>query len=165
MISPIVMPQLMTTMMIFVQDRELNLIKCRIATYALPIGAINFMNTMTKTISMFSMISDLGPSKNFSRNFIKIPSNIELADPKNFICFGMDLLIGAGVDLLIGAEATLSLFLSCQINLTEGMDSIVERFNHCASLGKNFISSLKNLCVTLRCANLRDNRHSNMAIH
>jgi len=44
------------------------------------------------------------------------------------------------------------------------MGNISKRFNHCASLGENFISSFKNLRVTSRCANSRDNRHSNMAI-
>ncbi|XP_011859008.1 PREDICTED: uncharacterized protein LOC105556521 [Vollenhovia emeryi] len=141
----------MTTATIFIRDRELKLIKCRalldtcatanfiseglarrlrlpITTCALPVGAINSMNTISKGVIRITIqslhsefrkdlqcltipvISDLVPSEIFPRDSITIPSNIKLADP--------EFHLPRPVDLLIGAGATLSLFSIGQINLS-----------------------------------------------
>ncbi|XP_018393048.1 PREDICTED: uncharacterized protein LOC108772091 [Cyphomyrmex costatus] len=108
-----------------------NLARCLrlpITSCALPISAINSTNTMTKGVlrviirsldNKFNKelvcltiptIADLVPSEKFPRNSIKIPSNIELTDPSFHLPRRVELLIGAG--------ATLSLFSSGQISLT-----------------------------------------------
>lgn len=152
-ISPTCTPQLITTATIFVQDRDLNMSKCRalldtcatanfiserlvrhlklpITSCALPVGAINSMNTVSKGIIQITIqslhnefrknllclsipiISDLVPSEIFPRHSIKIPSNIKLADPEFHLPRPIDLLIGAGT--------TLSLFSIGQIDLSQG---------------------------------------------
>lgn len=145
----------MTTATIFVQDRDLNMIKCRalldtcttanfiserlarylklpITSCALPVGAINSMNTVSKGVIQITIqslhnefrknllclsiptISDLVPSE-ISRDITSnkiLHSNINLADPEFHLPRPIDLLIGAGT--------TLSLFSIGQIDLSQG---------------------------------------------
>ncbi|XP_011867405.1 PREDICTED: uncharacterized protein LOC105561748, partial [Vollenhovia emeryi] len=125
----------MTTATIFIRDRELKSMKCRalsdtcatanfiseglarrlrlpITTRALPVGAINSMNTTSKGVIRITIQSlhNLVPSETFPRDSITIPSNIKLADP--------EFHLPRPVDLRIGAEVTLSLFSIGQINLS-----------------------------------------------
>ncbi|XP_070170934.1 uncharacterized protein [Polyergus mexicanus] len=114
----------------FISERLARHLKLPITSCALPVGAINSMNTVSKGIIQITIqslhnefrknllclsipiISDLVPSEIFPRHSIKIPSNIKLADPEFHLPRPIDLLIGAGT--------TLSLFSIGQIDLSQG---------------------------------------------
>ncbi|XP_025997408.1 uncharacterized protein LOC113005754 [Solenopsis invicta] len=160
-ISPAIAPQLMTTAKVFVRNGESNLIPCRalldacatanfitedfakilslpIASCAIPIGAINAMNTVSKgvvritiqsthnessknlTCLLVPTIADWVPSEVFPRETITIPANIKLADPEFHLPRPINLLIGSG--------ATLSLFSIGQIDLSHnGCDLYLQK--------------------------------------
>jgi len=112
----------------FISERIIKKLHLSIIPHSVQIGAINAINTVLKglvqvviqsthddfsknlTCLTISAVADLIPSEVFSRNTIKIPRNIRLADP--------DFHLPRAVDLLIGSGATLSLLSIGQINLS-----------------------------------------------
>ncbi|XP_011689951.1 PREDICTED: uncharacterized protein LOC105451279 [Wasmannia auropunctata] len=112
----------------FISESFVRRLKLPVTACSLPIGAINSMNTVSKGVirivirSLYSefskeliclsipTISDLVPAEIFPRETLKIPHNIQLADP--------EFHLPRPVDILIGAGATLSLFSIGQINLS-----------------------------------------------
>lgn len=122
----------------FISQDLAKLLNLPISPCTMPIGAINSITTLSKGVVqinilsvhnefskrlsclMIPKISDLVPSEIFPRDFIKIPSNIKLADP--------EFHLPRPVDLLIGSGATLSLFSIGQIDLSrEGHDLYLQK--------------------------------------
>lgn len=119
----------------FVTEDFANRLKLSKHSCPIPVGAVNGMHTISKSsielriCSMHSdfskaltfltlpKIADLVPEEVFSREMLRIPANLKLADPR--------FHIPQPVDMLIGSEATLSLLSIGQINLSRDSCDLV----------------------------------------
>lgn len=122
----------------FVSERLAHSLRLPMRRCALPIGAVNSMNTISRrsvditfgslcnqfnkilTFHTVPKISDAIPSDIFPRHLIELPRNIKLADPQFHLPSPIDLLIGSGT--------TLSIFSIGQINLSNrNLDIYVQK--------------------------------------
>ncbi|XP_074109295.1 uncharacterized protein LOC141534050 [Cotesia typhae] len=103
----------------FITEDLINKLKLPIQNCAIPIGAVNGMQTFSKHLiqvvckslnSKFqkslsfltvSKITDLSPNEVFPRDKIHIPNNITLADPLFHLPRPVDVLIGSGTTLAL----------------------------------------------------------------
>ncbi|XP_018400048.1 PREDICTED: uncharacterized protein LOC108777614 [Cyphomyrmex costatus] len=122
----------------FITESLAKCLNAHVTKYSTPVGTINTMNTESKgivhitiqstrddfskdlTCLLIPTIAELIPAEVFPRNAVKIPANVNLADP--------EFHLPRPVDLLIGSGGTLSLFSVGQINLScEGHDLYLQK--------------------------------------